>query len=111
MTYRTGELDQRVVFQERISVPDGIGGSTDTWANITTLPNAWAHIRPKSARETTDFVRVNVGSAYLMVIRYRDDIKPAYRVFWQGVAFNIIPKLPKSRSIFMEFDLTSGVAQ
>ena len=110
MTYRVGELDQRITFQERLSVPDGMGGSSFTWQNIAAFPESWAHVRPKSGREVTEYDRVNAEVGYLLVVRYRDDISPAYRVLWDGVSFNIKAiKQPSGRKLYLEMDIEKGV--
>ena len=110
MTYRVGELDQRVTFQERVDTPDGMGGSSFTWQDIANFPESWAHVRPKSGREVTEYDRVNAEVGYLLVVRYRDDILPAYRVLWEGVAFNIKAiKKPSGRKLYLEMDSENGV--
>lgn len=112
MTYRAGELDQRITFQERQSVPDGLGGSTDTWVNVSTLPTVWAHVRAKTGREVTQYDRVNAETGYLFVIRYRGDILEKYRILWDGEPFNIASiSKPKSRSLYMEINGERGVPQ
>lgn len=112
MTYRTGELDQRITFQERQSVPDNMGGSTDTWVDISTLSSVWAHVRPKSGREVTEYDRVNAETGYLFVIRNRSDILEKYRILWGGEPFNIKSILkPKSRSLYLEINGERGVPQ
>lgn len=112
MNYRSGELDQRITFQKRSSVPDGMGGSTTTWVNVGTLDTVWAHVRAKSGREVTEFDRVNAQASQLFVIRKRNDILESYRILWDGEAFNIrhIPK-PKTRAMYMEIEAERGVAQ
>jgi len=111
MTYRTGELDQRITFQERISVPDGMGGDTVTWASITN-GDAWAHVRPKNGREVTEFDRVNAEAGYLFVVRNRQDITDSNRIIWEGEPFNIqVRKQPKKRALYLEIDADRGVAQ
>lgn len=112
MTYRAGELDQRITFQERIKTPDGMGGSADTWQNISSLSEVWAHVRPKSGREVTQYDRVNAETSYLFVVRFRDDILERYRILWDGEPFNItsIPK-PKSRALYLEITGERGVPQ
>jgi SPP1 family predicted phage head-tail adaptor len=112
MNYRTGELDQRITFQKRQRVSDGMGGSTDTWVNITTLSSVWAHVRPKSGKENKDFQRVNAEASYIFVVRNRSDILASYRIVWDGEPFNISAVLkPKSRSLYMEIDGERGVPQ
>lgn len=112
MTYRAGELDQRITFQERQRVPDGMGGSTDTWVNISPTPSVWAHARTKGGREVTQYDRVNAEASYLFVIRNRSDILESYRILWDGEPFNIISvKKPKGRSLYLEIDAERGVPQ
>lgn len=111
MTYRTGELDQRIEFQEKVSTPDGLGGSTFTWATITN-GGAWALARPKSGREVTDYDRVNAEASYLFVVRNRQDVKDSNRILWDGIPYNIrVRKQPKTRALYLEIDGERGVAQ
>lgn len=112
MSYRVGELDQRITFQSRSQVPDGVGGSVDTWADIPTLSSVWASVRPKSGKETTEYDRVNAETSYVFIIRNRQDLKESYRILWDGEPFNIrvIPK-PKSRSLYLSIDGERGAPQ
>ena len=111
MTYRPGELDQRIEFQERISTPDGIGGSTFTWSTITN-GGAWALVRPKGGREVTEFDRVNGEASYLFVVRNRQDVRDSFRILWDGIPYNIrVRKQPKLRALYLEIDGERGVAQ
>lgn len=112
MTYRAGELDQRITFQRRELTPDGMGGNTLAWVDIDELSQVWAHARHKSGREITEFDRVNAEASYLFVIRNRSDILPEYRLIWDGELYNIeyIPK-PKSRALYLEITAKNGVAQ
>jgi len=112
MTYRAGELDQRITFQERQSVSDGMGGSADTWVDISALSSVWAHARPKSGREVTQYDRVNAETGYLFVIRNRSDLLESYRILWDGEPFNIKAiKKPKGRALYMEIEAERGVPQ
>lgn len=109
MPFRVGELDQRIKFEEKISVSDGMGGSTDSWSKVAEV---WAHVRPKGGRETTEFDQVNAVTSYLFVIRNGLVVKPSYRIVWDGEVFNIgPPKKPKRRALYMEIDGDQGVAQ
>ena len=111
MTYRVGELDQRIAFQEMTKTPDGLGGNTVVWSTITN-GDAWAHVRPASGREVTEFDRVNAEAKYLFVVRNRQDIQDSYRILWDGEPFNIrLRKQPKTRTLYLEIDGERGVAQ
>lgn len=111
MTYRAGELDQRITFQERVKTSDGMGGYSFTWTNISTLSSVWAHARPRNGREREQFDRVNAEASYLFVVRNRSDIKEDYRIVWDGELFNIryISK-PKTRALYLEIEGERGVA-
>lgn len=112
MTYRTGELDQRITFQKRVNTPDGMGGSSFEWQDIAELSSVWAHARVRGGKETTQFDRVNAEANYLFVIRNRPDILSDYRIVWDGELFNIrhIAK-PKTRDLYLEIEGERGVAQ
>lgn len=112
MTYRAGELDQRITFQKRVKTPDNMGGYAFDWVNIDTLSNVWAHARPRSGTERAQFDQVNAEARYLFVVRNRQDIKEEYRIIWDGELFNIryIPK-PKTRALYLEIEGERGVAQ
>lgn len=112
MTYRTGELDQRITFQLRQSVPDGLGGSVDTWVDIPVSPVVWAHTRTKGGREVTQYDRVNAEAGNMFIIRNRQDILESYRIVWDGEPYNIIsiPR-PKTRAQYLEINAERGVPQ
>ncbi len=112
MNYRAGELDQRITFQERKSVSDGMGGYTDTWADIELLSSVWSHVRTSSGREVTQYDRVNAEAGNIFIVRNRQDILESYRIMWDGEPYNIesIPR-PKKRSMYMEINAERGVPQ
>jgi len=109
MTYRAGELDQRITFQARQVTSDGMGGDSFVWVNLC---DAWARVRPKSGREVTEFDRVNAEAGYLFVVRNRQDITDSNRILWDGEPYNIqVRKQPKKRALYLEIDAYRGVAQ
>lgn len=109
MTYRVGELDQRITIERKQLTPDGMGGNSLAWVSIGSV---WAHVRPKSGRETVGFERLNGETTYIFIVRNSIDVKYSDRIVWDGVEFNVdnIPK-PKGRALYMEVEATSGVAQ
>ena len=107
--FRPGELDQLITINELTLTPDGIGGSTEGW---TLKGQVFAHVRPLSGREVTDFDRVNAEARYLFVVRYPADIKDCDRIVWDGESFNIrVRKQPKGRDLYMQIEAERGVAQ
>lgn len=109
MAFRPGELDQYIKIQRESKVSDGYGGSTISWVDYMDL---WAHVRPLSGREVTDFNRVNAEARYLFVVRYPSDIQDNDRIEWDGEYFNIrVRKQPKGRDLYMQIEAERGVAQ
>lgn len=108
MTYRVGELDQRVKILRQQLTPDGMGGNSLSWVD---LGEVWAHVRPKGGREVTEFDRVNGQASYLFVVRNGLDIKDSDTLEWDGVPFNIsVRKQPKKRALYMEIEADRGKA-
>ena len=111
MAFRPGELDQRITIKRKTRTPDGIGGQSFTWSDVSTV---WALVRPAGGRESEDFDRLNAPARYLFVVRY-----PTPAVFrdedaieWDGELYNIrVLKRPKGRSLYMQIEAERGVAQ
>lgn len=109
MTFRPGELDQRIIIERPVMASDGMGGNVATWSTHLTL---WALVRPISGNENVDFERVQGEARYLFVVRYPIDIKDADRILWEGDYYNIrVRKKPKGRDLYMQINAERGVAQ
>lgn len=107
--YSPGELDKRVTIRREVETPNRSGGFDLSLVDVATL---WAHIRPKSGRETSNETRVNASVSYLFVIRFRADIRPSDRIIWNGVSYNIRAILTRgNRALYLEIDAENGVAQ
>lgn len=107
--FRPGELDQYIEVQKQVNASDGMGGNALTWQ---TKGNIFAHVRPLSGREITDYDRVNAEARYLFVVRYPADIADSDRIIWEGEAFNIrVRKAPKGRDLYMQIEAERGAAQ
>lgn len=109
MTFRAGELDQRIKIMRGVDTPDGYGGNTVVFTEVNEI---WALVRPLSGREVTDYDRVNAESRYLFVVRYPIDIQDSDRIDWDGEGYNIrFRKKPKGRELYMQIEAERGVAQ
>jgi len=107
-----GKLDQRVTLQRSTGTADGIGGTTQTWANITTAPTVWAKVTPRIGREAMENGRMNASAIATFTIRYRDDITELDRLQWRGEAWNIRRIMRVSqRGLYLDIDAERGVAQ
>jgi SPP1 family predicted phage head-tail adaptor len=85
---RAGELTRRINLEAPAKVPDGMGGFLVTWATmVTSLPAA---IWPVSAKETIAGGRESTGISHRIRIRYRDGVRPSWRIVHKGKYFNII---------------------
>lgn len=108
--YRPGELDQFISVERKTSTPDGMGGNgPTTWVKQFDI---WAHVRPLTGREVTDFERVNPEALYLMVVRWPVDIEAQDSIVWEGDRYNIeVLKKPKGRDLYCEIQARRGVGQ
>jgi SPP1 family predicted phage head-tail adaptor len=84
---RIGDLNKRVVLQRATSVADGMGGTTDTW---TDQSEVWAAIWPTSASELVAANATTMVITHRVRIRYRDDIRPTWRVRYGERYFAIV---------------------
>lgn len=106
-----GQLDQRITFQRATETPDGGGGVTSVWGNITVTPTVWAKVTPRTGRETMAEGRMNAAQMATFTVRYREDIAETNRILWRGETWNIRRVLRKSqRGSWLEIDAERGVA-
>lgn len=111
MAARIGQLDQRITFQQRVRVGDGIGGDTMDWENIATTPTVWARVIPKSGGEDTTDARVEATHRVVFQVRMRTDIDETMRVLWDGRAHNIRHvAIKSSRELYLEIEAEAGAA-
>lgn len=110
MSFRPGELDQKITIKRETLTGDGMGGNTSTLTNVAA--DLWAHVRPRSGREVAEHNRVEAPAKYLFVVRYRDDIREDDRIDWNGETYNIRAILTRgSRSAYLEMDAERGVTE
>ena len=107
--FRVGELDQPVKALRETLTPDAMGGNT---VSLVELFERWAHVRPQTGREFTDFDRVNASARYLFVFRYDPafDLEERDVLEWGGERYNIRAiKKPKTRKLYIEVEAERGV--
>lgn len=85
----TGELDQRITFQTKANTPDGAGGSTTAWGDVSETPTVWAQALPLMGREITQEGGDAATAQYKFTFRYRTDISEVDRIVWNGSNYNI----------------------
>lgn len=107
-----GEADQRITFQRFAATADGIGGTTQAWANLASVPTVWAKVTPRIGNERMEDGRMNASATATFTVRYRSDITELDRLQWRGESWNIRRVMRKSgASLWLEIDAERGVAQ
>lgn len=67
----TGDFKQRVSFEYVTNTSDGMGGSTESWTELT---EDWVNIIPLSANQRLQLGVQGVGTTHRIQVRYRDDL-------------------------------------
>lgn len=96
--------------QNATKVPDGQGGSENTWATV--VPAVRCKVSPISSREQVHLDRLESTLASRMVMRYRSDVTAGMVVLFKGFRHNIrgVPRNIENRNRWLELDLEEGVA-
>jgi len=89
---RIGRLRHRLTLEASTRVNDGGGGAVSTWGAVAEL---WGTVEAATGKEAVAADRVSGGTAYQIVIRYRDDLAPAMRFRRGEEAFDIVAVLDK----------------
>ncbi len=67
----TGDFKQRVSFEYVTNTSDGMGGSTESWTELT---EDWVNIIPLSSNQRLQLGVQGVGTTHRIQVRYRDDL-------------------------------------
>ncbi|HHK7966975.1 TPA: phage head closure protein [Serratia marcescens] len=106
---QAGKLRHRITLQRpgKVQNPDN-GEMEDAWLDLTTI---WAEVVPLSAREFVAAQAMQNAVTTRITIRYRQDIKPKYRILFRGKIFNIegILSDPKSGLEYLTLPCSEGV--
>ncbi|HEV7299212.1 MAG TPA: phage head closure protein [Tepidisphaeraceae bacterium] len=78
---RAGELRHRVEIQKPIVTVDGLGESVPTWQTVTTVH---ASVQSVRAYENVRARITNMETAFLVKLRYTDEVTPERRFLWEG---------------------------
>lgn len=92
----SSRLRHRLTLQQEVQTPDGGGGYTRSWQDITDL---WAEIVPLagnnsstgkgSGKEVLFAGQIQAEMSHRILLRYRDDITAAMRLVYENRIFNI----------------------
>lgn len=90
---RAGDLRHRIDLEAIVSVPDGMGGSTDSWvAQATNLPAA---IWPVSVKEQVRAGAETMVGTHNVRIRYYPGVSAAWRARYGTRYFSIVSVVDK----------------
>jgi SPP1 family predicted phage head-tail adaptor len=83
-----GNLRDRVEIRRQTNVKNpSTGGLTRSWASVATV---WAQVRAINGREAIIGSTLQGISTFEIIIRYRDDLKAADQILWDGRELNIV---------------------
>ena len=71
------QRNKQIVFQDKVSLSDGMGGITDTWGDSITH---YAAIRPLTGKEVIESGKIQHELTHRFFMRYRDGITPDMRI-------------------------------
>lgn len=84
----SGKLRHRIEIQNSVDTRDEFGAiSGQTWHPFCYV---WAAIEPLSGREYFSAAQAQSKVSHKIMMRYKDGIKPYYRILWNDRIFNIL---------------------
>lgn len=102
---RAGALRHTIAIQEQTDTPDGMGGATVTWANVSGMGAVPAAIWPLKSAERLESLKLENEVTHRIRIRYRSGITTKMRINWsdKGRVFNVTGSInPDERNIMLE---------
>jgi head-tail adaptor len=111
-----GQLDQLITFEVATIVPDGYGGGETQW---TAQAQAWASVKPVSAREGERQGAERASTIYMIEL-YGGGLElvtEASRIRWMATAWNDLTlnireiRRPPYRTMMMTIIAETGVTQ
>jgi SPP1 family predicted phage head-tail adaptor len=87
---RIGRLRHRLTLEASARAGDGGGGAVSTWETVAEL---WGAVEAVAGKEAVMADRVSGEASYRIVIRHRDDLRPAMRFRRGAEAFGILAVL------------------
>lgn len=98
-----GDMRHEVVLQERISTPDGMGGTEGVWRDVAENPRIFAAAAVLSAAERLRFRQLEARATHRFFMRYRADVKAGMRVLWDERVYRVFSVSdPDARRRFLE---------
>lgn len=104
-TQRIGNMRERITLQRLERIPDGAGGSEETFVDVATV---WARVEPVKSAEQFMAGGIQGIDDLLVHIRHRDDVNQLWRMIWRDRQLSItgIRNLDERRQ-FLTIDATN----
>lgn len=83
---RAGQLRHRIVLQQLTTTQNEFGEPVQTW---TTFATVYAAVEPLRGREFFAAQQITAELSVRIRIRYRSDVKPAWRAVWGAHTYDI----------------------
>jgi SPP1 family predicted phage head-tail adaptor len=90
-----GKLRHRVTIQRKTVTRDTQGGNVVTWTDVATV---WADVQPVGGSERYGAGQALSDSTYTIVMRYREDVIPAWRMTQARRTFDVQVVVPDRKN-------------
>ena len=104
-----GDMRERLYIQRKTLTPDGIGGTTTSWANIAMV---WAKAEGKIVKGVETMVEGRMAATFINVFTmYSRNFTELDRIMWNNEPWNIrgVRRIG-NKSLFVEVSAERGVA-
>ena len=79
-------LPDQAIIRRLTRVPDGGGGTTETWADVETVP---CRIDPAGGGEDTAGARVNDATTHRVTLEAKADVRPEDQMVIDAVTYDV----------------------
>ncbi len=98
-----GNMNEKIILLKELSSQSATDGSfTNSWTEVATV---WAEKINIKAREDVIKDKMTLETSIGFKIRYRNDIKPNYRVNYRNEVYRIISIKEIERKFYMELEI------
>lgn len=89
----TKDMRHRITLQEAVETPDGGGGFTVAWQDISPDPTIYAALAGIDGTDAFIARKKRFFDTATFKIRHRTDLTPGLRLVWQNKAYEIVSVL------------------
>ena len=108
MTIPAGMFDRQITLQSYAVTRDRYGGEVRTWSDQATV---WTRIVPVRSDETFRTEQLRGVDMVDFDIRYRTDVETGWRVLFEGVSYDILSIVERTRRDGLRLRCASGLRE